>query len=339
MAGPLFVDVVIQLMDRRTFFEAVASSLLVATFAAHGQQPPIRIYRIGFLGAESVPYDARRLQILRTRLRELGYMEGTVVIESRFAEGNYGRLPALAAELVGLKVDVLVASGSKAGVAASRATATIPIVVSNMGDAINQGFVGNYAQPVGNVTGMSQLNPEAATKLVELLKQVKPRSATVAVLVNPANPNSAMVLETQRRAAEAMKVTLKPIEVHGPGELTSAFSTLGERGIDALLVQSETMFSAHANAIADLALKYRIASAGTIDFAHAGGLIGYSTNRLEAFRDLIGYVDKILKGAKPADLPVEQPSKVVLVINLKTAKALRLTIPQALLLRADEVIQ
>ncbi len=326
-------------MDRRTFFGAATSSLLAATLAVHGRQPPTRIYRIGFLGAESAPYDARRLQVLGTRLRELGYVEGTVVIESRFAEGNYDRLPALAAELVGLGVDVLVTSGSKAGIAASRATATIPVVVSNMGDAINPGFVRTYAQPGGNVTGMSQLNPEAAAKLLELLRQVKPRSATVAVLVNPANPNSGLVLESQRRAAAAMKVALEPIEVHGPGELERTFSTVGEKGIDALFVQSETMFAAHAKAIADLAIKYRIAAAGTIDFAQAGGLIGYSTNRLEAFRRLVGYVDKILKGAKPADLPIEQPTKVQLVINLKTARALGITIPKSMLLRADEVIQ
>jgi putative ABC transport system substrate-binding protein len=327
-------------MDRRTFVEAAVSSLLAAPFAAHGQQPPTKVYRIGFLGAESASYDSRRLEVLRTELRKLGYAEGrNIAIEPRFAEGNYDRLPALAAELVGLKVDVLVTSGSKAGVAASRATATIPVVVSNMGDAINPGFVANYAQPSGNVTGMSQLNPEVAAKLLDLLKQVKPQSATVAVLLNPANPNSGLVLRAQKRAADAMKVALEPVEVRGPDELESAFSTMGRRGIDALLVQSETMFSAHAKAIADLAIKHRIASAGTFDFARAGGLIGYSTNRLEAFRHLVRYVDKILKGAKPADLPVEQPSKVVLVINLNTAKALGLTIPQSLLLRADEVIQ
>jgi putative ABC transport system substrate-binding protein len=261
------------------------------------------------------------------------------VVEARFAEGDYDRLSVLAAELVGLRVDVLVTSGSKAGIAASRATTTVPVVVSNMGDAINPGFVGNYAQPGWNVTGMSQLNPEVAAKLLELLRQIKPQSAPVAVLVNPANPNTGFVLATLRRAADAMKVTLEPIELHGPGELASAFSALGARRIDALLVQSETMFAASAKTIADLAVKYRIASAGTFDFAHAGGLIGYSTDRLEAFRDLVGYVDKILKGAKPASLPVEQPSKVVLVINLKTAKALGLTIPQPVLLRADEVIQ
>jgi putative ABC transport system substrate-binding protein len=186
---------------------------------------------------------------------------------------------------------------------------------------------------------MSQLNPEVAAKLLELLREVKPRSATVAALVNPANPNTQLVLATLRRAADAMKITLELIELHGPGELASAFSALGAKSIDALFVQSETMFAAHAKAIADLAVQHHIASAGTIDFAHGGGLIGYSTDRLEAFRDLIGYVDKVLKGAKPASLPVEQPSKVVLVINLKTAKALGLAIPQSVLLRADEVIQ
>jgi putative ABC transport system substrate-binding protein len=329
------------MIQRRTFVEAAALGLLVASSSAYGQQPPTRSYRIGFLGAESASaaYDTRRVEILRTRLRELGYADGTVVIETRFAEGNYDRLPVLAAELIGRKVDVVVASGSKAGIAASRATATVPVVVSNMGDAINPGFAGQYAKPGGNVTGMSQLNPEVAGKLLEILKQAKPRSGTVVTLVNPANPNVRLVIEAQQRAAESLHVKLETVEVRRPDALAGAFAAMERKGIDALVVQSETMFAANARTIAGLAVKHRIAAAGTYDFGNAGGLIGYSTDRTEAFRQLVGYVDRILKGTKPADLPIEQPSKVVLVINLRTAKALGLTIPQSLLLRADEKIE
>jgi putative ABC transport system substrate-binding protein len=184
---------------------------------------------------------------------------------------------------------------------------------------------------------MSRLGPEVAAKQVELLRQVKPRSATIAVLINPANPNSGW--QAMKREGDAMKVVLEPIEIRGPNEFESAFSTMARRGIDVLRVPGDTMFVVHATAIAGLAVKHRIASAGTLDFAHAGGLMGYEANRLEAWRRLGGYVDKILKGAKPADLPVEQPTKLELVINLKTAKALGLTIPPSVLARADEIIQ
>jgi putative ABC transport system substrate-binding protein len=323
-------------VDRRAFIAGTVG-LLAAPLAAEAQQPT-KVYRIGFLGAESAAYDASRLEILRTELRKVGYVEGrNLIIESRLAEGNYARLPVFAAELAGLKVDVLVASGAKAGAAAGRATATIPIVVSNMGDAIAPGFVVSYAHPGGNITGMSRLGPEVAAKQVELLRQVKPRSATIAVLINPANPNSGW--QAMKREGDAMKVVLEPIEIRGPNEFESAFSTMARRGIDVLRVQGDTMFVAHATAIAGLAVKHRIASAGTPDFARAGGLMGYEANRLEAWRRLSGYVDKILKGAKPADLPVEQPTKFELVINLKTARALGLTIPPSVLARADEVIK
>jgi putative ABC transport system substrate-binding protein len=297
----------------------------------------MKTYRIGFLGSESASYERDRVEVVRNGLRELGYPEGGIVIETRLADGDYGRLAGLAAELVNLKVDVLVCSGTKAGLAAKRATATIPIVVSNMGDALINGFVTSYARPGRNVTGMSLLNPENIGKQLELLKQIKPQMATVAILLNPANPGTS--LQLVRRVAESLHVALESVEVHGANEIEGAISNIGVRRIDALLVPSDTLFASHYHAIADRAVKTRIASAGTFDFAHAGGLVGYSTSRMEAWRYLVGYVDKILKGAKPGDLPVEQPIKNELVISLKTAKALGLTVPQSLLLRADEVIQ
>ena len=324
-------------MDRRMFIGAFAVGLVAAPLPTLGQPPPMKTYRIGFLGSESASYERDRVEVVRNGLRELGYPEGSIVIETRLADGDYGRLAGLAAELVNLKVNVLVCSGTKAGLAAKRATATIPIVVSNMGDALNNGFVASYARPGGNVTGMSLLNPENIGKQLELLKQIKPQMATVAILLNPANPGTG--LQLVRREAKSLHVALESVEVHGANEIEGAISNIAVRRIDALLVPSDTLFASHYHAIADRAVKTRIASAGTFDFAHAGGLVGYSTSRMEAWRYLVGYVDKILKGAKPGDLPVEQPMKNELVISLKTAKALGLTVPQSLLLRADEVIR
>ena len=324
-------------MDRRMFIGAFAVGLVAAPLPTLGQSRPMKTYRIGFLGSESASYERDRVEVVRNGLRELGYPEGSIVIETRLADGDYGRLAGLAAELVNLKVDVLVCSGTKAGFAAKRATATIPIVVSNMGDALNNGFVASYARPGGNVTGMSLLNPENIGKQLELLKQIKPQMATVAILLNPAN--TSVSLQLARREVESLHVALESVEVHGANEIESAISNVAARRIDALLVTPDTLFASHYHAIADRAVKARIASAGTFDFAHAGGLVGYSTSRMEAWRYLVGYVDKILKGAKPGDLPVEQPMKNELVISLKTAKALGLTVPQSLLLRADEVIQ
>jgi putative ABC transport system substrate-binding protein len=319
------------------FIGAFAVGLVSAPLPTRGQPLPMKTYRIGFLGSESGSYERDRVEVVRNGLRELGYPEGSIVIETRLADGDYGRLAGLAAELVNLKVDVLVCSGTKAGLAAKRATATIPIVVSNMGDAQNSPFIASFARPGGNVTGMSLLNRENIGKQLELLKQIKPQMATVAILLNPANPN--VSFQSARREVESLHVALESVEVHGANEIEGAISNIAVRRIDALLVTSETLFASHYHAIADRAVKARIASAGTFDFAHAGGLVGYSTSRMEAWRYLVGYVDKILKGAKPGDLPVEQPMKNELVINLKTAKALGLTVPQSLLLRADEVIQ
>lgn len=316
---------------------AFAVGLVAAPLPTLGQPPPMKTYRIGFLGSESASYERDRVEVVRNGLRKLGYPESSIVIETRLAEGDCGRLAGLAAELVNLKVNVLVCSGTKAGLAAKRATATIPIVVSNMGDAVNNGFVASYARPGGNVTGMSLLNRENIGKQLELLKQIKPQMATVAILLNPVAPSTG--LQLVRREAKSLHVALESVEVHGANEIEGAISNIAVRRIDALLVPSDTLFSSHYHAIADRAVKARIASAGTFDFAHAGGLVGYSTSRMEAWCYLVGYVDKILKGAKPGDLPVEQPMKNELVISLKTAKALGLTVPQSLLLRADEVIQ
>jgi putative ABC transport system substrate-binding protein len=325
---------------RRYFLLGAAGCAIALPLAARGQTKPARVYRVGVLGSESSAYDANRMEIFRAALAERGYVEGrNLVIVTRRAEGDYARLPALAAELLRENVDVVVANGSKAGKAAMEATTRVPIVVSNMGDAINPGFAAKYGQPGGNVTGMSMQNPEVAAKQLELLRQVKPRSATVAVLVDPANPNAGLVLETLRRHGKSLKLAILPVEVRRPEALPGAFAAMGKAGVDALLVQSDTLFAANAKTICDLALERRVAAIGTLEFALAGGLIGYAPDRKDGWRRIAAYVDKVLMGAKPADLPVEQPTKIDLVVNLRTAKTLGLTIPQALLLRADEVIR
>jgi putative tryptophan/tyrosine transport system substrate-binding protein len=326
-------------MDRRTFI-GTAGGLLAAPFAAFGQQPLGKVYRIGFLGTQRASDYVTRLEALRMGLRELGYVENrNFVIEFRSAEGKYDRVPGLAVELIGLKVDVLVVDSSVTALAAKHITTTTPIVVASIGDAVNMGLIASYAKPGGNITGMSFLLEELTAKRLELLKQAKPSIAKVAVLTRPVNPAFVQVLRVLRSEAERNMVQIEPIEVRDASELESTFSTLATRGFDAIFLHSDAVFFTHAESIAALAVKHRIASVGPWDFGKAGGLIGYGVNVMDNYRHIAVFVDKILKGAKPADMPVEQPTKVELVINMKTAKALGLTIPQSLLLRADEVIQ
>jgi putative ABC transport system substrate-binding protein len=326
------------MMDRRTFI--VALGIAAAPFAALGQQPLAKVYRIGFLGTQRASDYVTRLEALRIGLRELGYVENrNIVIEVRCAEGNYDRLPELAAELVALKVDVIVVEGISTARAAKNATTTTPIVVGNVGNAVNSGLVASYAKPGGNITGMSFLAEELTAKRLELLKQAKPSIAKVGVLVRPVNPALVQILGVMRSEAERNRMQIEPIEVHDASELESAFSTLATRGVEGILVHSDAVFFTHAETIAALAAKHRMASVGPWDFGKAGGLIGYGVNTLDNYRHIAVFVDKILRGAKPADMPIEQPSKIELVINLKTAKAIGLAIPQSLRLRADEVIQ
>jgi len=323
-------------MDRRMFIGAFAVGLVAAPLPTLGQSRPMKTYRIGFLGSESGSYERDRVEVVRNGLRELGYLEGSIVIET----GLRTETTVVCLASPGARQSKGRCAGLQWGQGGPRRQARYrddSVVVSNMGDALNSGFVASYARPGGNVTGMSLLNPENIGKQLELLKQIKPQMATVAILLNPANPN--VSLQLARREVESLHVALESVEVHGANEIEGAISNIAVRRIDALLVTPDTLFASHYHAIADRAVKTRIASAGTFDFAHAGGLVGYSTSRMEAWRYLVGYVDKILKGAKPGDLPVEQPMKNKLVISLKTAKALGLTVPQSLLLRADEVIQ
>jgi putative ABC transport system substrate-binding protein len=323
-------------VDRRAFV-AGTFGLLAAPLGAHAQQQLAKVYRIGFLGSESVSNQANRVEALRAGLRDLGYVEGkNIGIEFRWGEGKYDRLPELAAELVRLKVDVIVTSGSKATVAAKRATTTIPIVLGSVGDAVATGLVTSLARPGGNITGWTFLGPELTAKRLELLKEAIPRISQVAFLENPADPTASR--PAMEITAKALKLSVQPFEARAPGEFDSVFAAMARGRVDAVVVQGDTMFTVNAKTIADLAVKHRLPSAGLDGFAEAGGLIAYGANPLEGHRRAAVFVDKILKGANPGDLPIERATRFVLVINLKTAKALGLTIPPSLLARADEVI-
>jgi putative ABC transport system substrate-binding protein len=329
-------------MDRRTFLAGTGAVLLAAPLAAEAQQTG-KVPRVGYLspGSSSDPLRQRRLEAFRQGLRELGYVEGqNIALESRWAEGKYDRYPALAADLLRLKVDVIVAVGGAATQAAQQATRTIPIVMSVVIDPLGSGLVASLARPGGNVTGLSLMAPDLVGKQFEVLKEVVPKVSRVALLWNPDNPGSAPLLREAEVAARASGVRLQSLEARGPQEIDSAFAAMTRERAGALVVLSDGIFGNQLRQIADLAAKRRLPSVfGMSESAEAGGLMAYSANLLDLERRAATFVAKILKGAKPADLPVEQPTKFELVINLKTAKALGLTIPQSLLGRADEVIQ
>jgi ABC-type uncharacterized transport system substrate-binding protein len=325
-------------MDRRAFIAIVGGSILAAPLAA-GAQTAGKVHRIGFLGSASASSQEVRVEALRAGLRELGYVEGrNIVIEYRWAEGKYDRLPVLAAELVSLKVDVLVTAGTPAISAAKQTTTTVPIVMAGSGDAVASGLVASLARPGGNITGLTDRVPELRAKWLEFLKEAAPRTARIAILVNPDNPGTGpdRALGT---TATSLNVELHTFGARRPHELKNAFGAMAKNRIDAVLVNTDSVFNVNVRTIADLAMKRRLPAAGSKEFAEAGGTIGYGVAFSDNYRRAASFVDKILKGAKPADLPVEQPTKFELVINLKTAKALGLTIPQSLLVRADEIIQ
>jgi putative ABC transport system substrate-binding protein len=329
-------------MERRTFMAVMAGGLLAAPLAAEGQ-PAGKISRIGFLSpsSHSDSRNSLRLGALQEGLRELGYVEGqNLSIESRWAEGKYERLPGLAAELVRLNVDVIVTYAPPAIQAAKEATATIPIVMGGVIDPVATGFVASLARPGGNITGLSLMAPELVGKQLEILKEVVPKVTRVAVLGNPANAGTTVQLRHAQDAARTLRLQLQPLQARGANEIESAFAAMTEKGAGAVVVLVDAMFVDQRTRIADLATRRHLPSVyGLIDFAEAGGLMFYGANDADRFRRAAYLVDKILKGAKPADLPIEQPTKFRLVINLKTAKALGLTIPQSLLQRAYEVIQ
>ena len=326
-------------MKRRQHILAVLA-LAAWPISPFAQTAGRKIPRIGFLISETVEGQSSRIDALRAGLRERGYIEGkTLIVETRTADGHYSRLRALAAELVRLEVDVIVTFGVKAAVAAKRATTTIPLVIPATADPIASGLVVSLARPGGNITGSAIFGLELNAKRLELLKDLVPGMTRGAFLVNPANASVKPSLEALHATSQALRVDLRVIEVRTPGEIEGAFARLVEERVDAMLLLQDTLFGAHHDWIAELAMRRRIPSAGNKEYAEAGGLIGYGANDAELYRRGAYFVDRILKGAKPGDLPFERPSEFELVLNMRTAKALGLRIPQSVLLSADQLIE
>jgi putative ABC transport system substrate-binding protein len=332
-------------ITRRVFVGTLAGSLLAAPRAA-GAQQPAKVPRIGYLvtGSPESPETRAVLAAFRQGLREHGYVEGqNIVIEYRAAEGKIERLADLAAELAGLRVDLIVAPNTPSARAARQATTTIPIVTAVMGDPIGDGLVASLARPGGNITGLTFLGPELVPKRLQVLKEALPKVSRVAALWHPGafseRTNQDMLKGTET-AARTLRVQLHLAEVGGADDLDRAFSMMTRERADALIVFPGPMLFNERKRIVGLAAKHRLPSMFSArEFVELGGLISYGASIADLIRRSASHVDKILKGAKPGDLPVEQPTKFELVINMKTAKALGLTIPKSLLLRADDVIQ
>ena len=330
-------------MDRRTFLAGTGAVLLAAPLAAEGQQAG-RVYRIGVIAnaPPTTPEVSRNWEAFRRALSDRGWVEGqSFVAEYRWAEGRLERFPSLASELVSLKVDLIVAGSPVAARAAKQATSTIPIVMVYVFDPVGVGIITSLARPGGNVTGVAfGTGPEIVGKYLELLREAVPKASRVAVLMNPDSPSSPVLLRETQAAARALAVTLQLLEVRKADDLEGAFAAMTRERDGALLVLPHPFIFAHARRIVDLAARSRLPAMYPFsEFVEAGGLMAYAANAPDMFRRAAYFVDKILKGAKPADLPIEQPTKFEFVINLKTAKALGLTMPPSLLARADEVIQ
>jgi putative ABC transport system substrate-binding protein len=324
-------------MDRRAFVAVAAAGGLIAMPAVARAQKPTKVYRIGFISLRSGPI--AQDEAFRQTLRELGYAEGRdIIIEYRWATGKEEWLPELSAELVRLKVDVIVAAGTVVIAAAKRATSTIPIVMAAAADPVSSGFVASLARPGGNITGVTLLSTELAGKRLQLLRELVPKATRAAVLVNPGA--SPLFLDEMRAAAQQLGMHLVVQEVNSATGFSEAFAAMQRARAQTLIVQVSPLTSDNAERIADLAGQHRLPALYDVRrFVDVGGLLCYGPSITEMYRRAAFYVDRILKGAKPADLPVEQPTKFEMIINMKAAKALGLTIPQALLARADEVIQ
>ena len=327
-------------MRRREFITTLLGGAAATwPFAARAQQST-NIARIGFLGPGSASSWADRLEVFRVSLRDLGYVEGqNIVIESRWADDKYNRLRELAAELVDLKVDVIVTYGTPGTLAAMRATKAIPIVMAYSGDALSAGLVTNLARPGGNVTGSTYFLSELMAKRLELLKDAMPQIKKVAVLVNPSNPLFGTTLKALEIAAKSLNVDLQQFKMGSLTEFEAAFLAMAKERVDAVVIQEDAVFVSNTKAIVGLASKQRLPLAGNDELAEAGGLIGYGADFLAMCRRAAVFVSTILKGGKPANIPVEQATKFALVINLRTAKTLDLTMPLGLLNAADKVIE
>jgi ABC-type uncharacterized transport system substrate-binding protein len=325
-------------MQRREFITLVGTAA-AWPLAAQAQQAA-KIPRIGFLFYGS-PGPSPELDAFRQGLRELGYIEGqNISVEYRFASGKVELLPDLAAALVRLKPDVIVTPGTPASVAAKQATSTFPIAFAGVADAVGAGLVANLARPGGNITGLTSISAELGGKRLELLKGLVHNASRVAVLYNPADRSNVLVLKELQEAAPALALTLQPLEVREPGEFEGAFAAMTRERADAMFGAAGVLTFQHRQTVVDLAAKRRIPTLwGHRQFVEAGGLMSYAVNFYDQIRRTATYVDQILKGAKPGDLPVQQPTKFEFILNLRTAKALGLNIPPAVLAIADEVIE
>jgi putative tryptophan/tyrosine transport system substrate-binding protein len=327
---------------RRSIIAVVALGAVAGPLASFAQQQG-KVWRVGFLSlqARTDSLSSRNYGAFLKGMRDLGYVEGkNLVIEWRFADGNFERLPVLAADLVQLKVDVIVAVASAAISAAQKATTTIPIVMATTGDPVGSGFVKSLARPGGNITGLSNMGGDTGAKHVDLLLTVVPKLSRVAVLVSPTSTTYRAISESVQAGAQKAGVKTLVAEASSPQEVENAFSMIARENAGAVIVGAAPFFGLQRQQIAELAIKYRLPSIfGNRTYVEAGGLMSYGQNLAHNYLRAASYVDKIFKGAKPGDLPVEQPVTLELVVNLKTAKALGLTSPQAILLRTDQVIQ
>ena len=331
-----------QMNPRRQVLVALGLGGLSAAFSAFAQQPG-KVWRVGFLALRHVDLVDTDYYYgpFRQGMRELGYVEGrNLVIEWRSAEGKTERLPDLAAQLVQGKVDVIVTAGTAATSAAQKATSTLPIVMATTVDPVGSGFVKSLSRPGTNLTGLSNLTLDISPKNLEIMLSIVPKLSQVAVLVNPSNSAHAAVLKSTQAAAQKLNLKVLPAEARTAQEIERAFSVMARERAGAVIIVIDAFFIQQGRQIADLAAKHRLPSmSGSREYVEAGGLMSYGQNLADNFRRAATYVDKILKGAKPGDLPVEQPTIFELFINRKAAKALGITIPQSLLVRADKVIE
>jgi putative tryptophan/tyrosine transport system substrate-binding protein len=325
-------------MRRREFITVLGSAASSWPLAARGQQA--KIAQIGLLGAATAASYARQFEAFKAGLRDLGYLEGkNIVIHTRWAEEHYDRLAALANELVALKVDVLVTHGTPATGALRTATATIPIVMAVSGDADKTGLVQTLARPGNNVTGLTYFAADQAGKRLEVIKEIIPSIKRVALLANPRNQVLTLEMQAMENAVRSLKVIYQPFEVRDPAELDEAFSTIAKGNFDVVEIAQDGMLVANSARIATTALKNHLPTIGESVLADEGGLIGFGPDIIAMFRRAAYYVVRLLKGDKAADLPVERPNKYELNINLKTAKALGISVPEIVLARADNVIE
>ena len=327
----------------KSVFRKIVACLLFTLFlltVADAQQPT-KIRRVGYIGAVSSAANLARVEAFRQGLRDAGYIEGqNIIVEYRFAQGKFDRLPALAAELVGLQVEAIVTGGASVTHRVKQATNTIPIVMTNDNDPIGNGFVTSLARPGGNITGLATLTADLSGKRLELLKEIIPRLSRVAVLGTSSEPGNAQTLKEAELAGAALNLEVRYIDVLDRRDIEVAFRTATKERADAVFLLTGPIFVSHRTQIARFAVKSRLPTISyRSDFVEDGGLISYAPSLTDLSRRAATYVDKILKGAKPADLPVEQPTKFELVINLKTAKQIGLTIPPNVLARADRVIR